>query len=140
MSKKEDISPIDLETADIFLKKLYEVIYKLSSISKTQFPRFKKLWNIYFAQDFIKPHIPRQIPFDKQKFLKDDDNKAKTLRITEKAAVDIFYSIRSIVEVLYNEYGGFFLLISIIFSSGIFMTASTVKSGVMGLSIFFTLF
>ena len=104
MSKKEDVSPTDLEGADIFLKKLYEVIYKLSSISKTQFPRFKKLWNNYFAQDVIKPHIPRQIPFDKQKFLKDDDNKAKTLRITEKAAVDIFYSIRSIVEVLYNEY------------------------------------
>ncbi len=104
MSKKEDVSPTDLEGADIFLKKLYEVIYKLSSISKTQFPRFKKLWNNYFAQDVIKPHVPRLIPFDKQKFLKDDDNKAKTLRITEKAAVDIFYSIRSIVEVLYNEY------------------------------------
>jgi hypothetical protein len=104
MSKKVDDSCIDPKSADIFLQKLFEVICKLSAISKTQFPRFKKLWDNYFSQYNLEPHIPRQIPLDKEKFLTDDDYKAKTLRITEKAAVDIFYSIQSIAKVLYNEF------------------------------------
>lgn len=103
MSKKVDTSPLDIENADIFLKKLYEVIYKLSAFSKTQFPRFTKLWNIYFFKSKINPHIPRQIKLNKEKFLTDNEYKAQILRITENAIVDIFYSIRSIVEALYNK-------------------------------------
>lgn len=103
MSKKVDQSYIDLENADAFLKKLYEVISKLSAFSKTQFPRFNKIWNIYLSQSKLKPHTPRQIKLDKEKFLNDNSYKAKTLRIAENAAVDIFYSISSIVEALYTK-------------------------------------
>ena len=56
-----------------FLKKLLEVVHKLSNIAKTQSYSLKKKWDDYFKPLNKEPHLIRQIPIDKQKFLNDID-------------------------------------------------------------------
>ena len=63
-----------------FLNKLLEVVYKLSNIVKTQSPRFKKKWDEYLKPFDDKPHIVRQIPLNKIKFLKDIDYRIDVLK------------------------------------------------------------
>jgi hypothetical protein len=101
MSKKENIT---LENADDFLKILYDVASKLANLMKTQSPRFVHLWEEYISKINPNPHIPRLIPFDKEKFLNDDEYKATTLRITEGAIVDLFYAIKSIADAIFTQY------------------------------------
>ena len=53
----------------VFLEKLYEVVYKLSSIGKSQNYRFKTKWDAYFGA-LGKPHLVRPINLEKDQFLK----------------------------------------------------------------------
>ena len=87
-----------------FLKKLLDVVYKLSNIVKTQSYRLKKKWDDYFKPLNKEPYIIRQIPLDKQKFLDDIDYRIEVLKIVEQAIVDGFYSIKSILQTLYDIY------------------------------------
>ena len=87
-----------------FLNKLLEVVYKLSTIVKTQSPRFKKKWDEYLKPFNEKPHIVRQIPLDKPKFLKDIDYRIDVLKIVEEATVDGFYSTKTLLHTLYSSY------------------------------------
>ncbi len=87
-----------------FLNKLLEVVYKLSTIVKTQSPRFKKKWDEYLKPFNEKPHIVRQIPLDKTKFLKDIDYRIDVLKIVEEATVDGFYSTKTLLHTLYSSY------------------------------------
>ncbi len=87
-----------------FLNKLFEVVYKLSKIVKTQSPRFKKKWDEYLKPFDEKPHIVRQIPLDKTKFLKDIDYRIDVLKIVEEATVDGFYSTKTLLHTLYSSY------------------------------------
>lgn len=89
---------------DSFHRILTDVAYKLANILKTQSPRFLHLWNKYLYKINPQPHVPRLIPFEKEKFIESDEYKAKTLKIIENAAVDIFYSIKSLSDTLYNKY------------------------------------
>ncbi|MFX1420626.1 MAG: hypothetical protein ACFE9N_17145, partial [Promethearchaeota archaeon] len=87
-----------------FLNKLLEVVYKLSSIVKTQSPRFKKKWEEYLNPLNNKPHLIRQIPLDKDKFLNDIDYRIRVLKNVEEATVDGFYSVKTLLQTLYNSY------------------------------------
>ncbi|MHA2282244.1 MAG: hypothetical protein ACXAC5_15485 [Promethearchaeota archaeon] len=91
-------------TEEEFLNKLLDVVHKLSSIAKTQSYRFKKKWDEYLKPMNNKPHIVRQIPLDKNKFLSDIDYRIKVLKNVENAVVDGFHSIKSLLETLYGIY------------------------------------
>jgi len=87
-----------------FLIKLLDVVHKLSNIAKTQSYRFKKKWDEYLKPLNKKPHILRQIPLDKTKFLADIDYRIKVLKNVENAIVDGFHSIKSLLQTLYGVY------------------------------------
>ena len=87
-----------------FEKKLLEVVHKLSNIAKTQSYRFKNKWEDYLKPLNDKPHIVRNIPLDKEKFLTDIEYKMKVLKNVENAIVDGFYSIKSLLQTLYDIY------------------------------------
>ncbi|MBN1803243.1 MAG: hypothetical protein JW891_17160, partial [Candidatus Lokiarchaeota archaeon] len=86
-----------------FTKKLYEIVYKLSSIGKSQTYRFRTKWNEYFNA-LGKPHLVRDIPVEEGKFVNDLDYRIETLKILERALVDGFYTIKTLLNVLYDNY------------------------------------
>ncbi|MHA1932052.1 MAG: hypothetical protein ACW96X_05900 [Promethearchaeota archaeon] len=87
-----------------FLKKLLDVVHKLSNIAKTQSYRFKNKWDEYLKPLNDKPHTIRQILLDKKKFLSDIDYRINVLKNVENAIVDGFHSIKSLLETLYGIY------------------------------------
>ncbi len=87
-----------------FLNKLYEVVYKLSNIVKTQSPRFKKKWDEYLKPLNVEPHIVRQIPLDKDRFLKEIDYRITVLKNVEQATLDGFYSVKTLLQTFYGSY------------------------------------
>ncbi|MFX1457299.1 MAG: hypothetical protein ACFFDB_18185 [Promethearchaeota archaeon] len=87
-----------------FLKKLLDVVHKLSNIVKTQSYRFKSKWDEYLKSLNDKPYTIRQIPLDKEKFLSDIDYRINVLKNVENAAADGFHSIKSLLETLYRKY------------------------------------
>lgn len=87
-----------------FLNKLYEVVFKLSGISKTQSYRFKKEWDENFIQLNKKPHLVRQIPVEKDKFLQDIEYRIKVLDEVRLSFEDGFHSIKSLLTTLYQLY------------------------------------
>ncbi|MFX1411893.1 MAG: hypothetical protein ACFFA6_16220 [Promethearchaeota archaeon] len=88
----------------LFLDKLLEVVHKLSNIAKTQSYRYKKKWDEYLKPLNSEPHIVRQIPLDKKKFLDDINYRISVLKNVEQSVVDGFYSIKSLLQTLYNHY------------------------------------
>ena len=89
---------------EVFLNKLYEVIFKLSTIAKTQSYRFKKEWDEKFEFLKEKPHLVRQIPVEKERFLTDIDYRIKTLNTVKLSFEDGVHSIKSLLNALYNSY------------------------------------
>ncbi|MHA1193749.1 MAG: hypothetical protein ACTSP9_15910 [Promethearchaeota archaeon] len=89
---------------DQFLEKLYDVIYKLSIISKTQSYRFKKEWDLIFTQFNPDPHLIRAIKIEKDKFLEDNKYRIRVLNTVKLAFEDCFYSIKTLLETLYNHF------------------------------------
>lgn len=87
-----------------FLNKLYEVVYKLSGIAKTQSYRFKKEWDGYLKEINQNPHLVRQIQVEKEKFLTDIDYRIKILNDVRLAFEDGFHSIKSLLVTLYQSY------------------------------------
>ncbi|MFX1375631.1 MAG: hypothetical protein ACFFA0_07450 [Promethearchaeota archaeon] len=87
-----------------FLNKLLEVVYKLSNVAKTQSYRLKTKWDEYLKPLNVEPHYIRQISLDKQKFLNEIDYRISVLKNVEQAIVDGFYSIKSILQTLYDSY------------------------------------
>jgi len=87
-----------------FLKKLLDVVNKLSNIAKTQSYRFKKKWDEYLKPLNNKPHIIRQIPLDKARFLQEIDYRIEVLKNVENAIADGFHSIKSLLQTLYDKY------------------------------------
>ncbi len=89
---------------EVFLNKLYEVVYKLSTIAKTQSYRFKKEWDENFESLKEKPHLIRQIPREKERFLTDIDYRIKILNTVKLTFEDGVNSIKSLLNALYNSY------------------------------------
>ena len=89
---------------EVFLNKLYDVVYKLSKIAKTQSYRFKKEWNENFVSIKEKPHLVRQIPVEKERFLTDIDYRIKVLNTVKLSFEDGVHSIKSLLNALYNSY------------------------------------
>lgn len=89
---------------DEFLNKLLEVVYKLSKIVKTQSPRFKKKWEEYLKPLNEEPHLVRQIPLDKKKFLDNLDYRIDVLKNVEQATLDGFHSVKNLLQILYSSY------------------------------------
>ena len=89
---------------DQFLEKLYDVIYKLSVISKTQSFRFKKEWDLIFTQFNPDPHLIRTIDIKKDKFLKDNIYRIRVLKTTKLAFEDCFHSIKTLLKTLYHHF------------------------------------
>ncbi|MHA2180777.1 MAG: hypothetical protein ACXAAH_05075, partial [Promethearchaeota archaeon] len=87
-----------------FLKKLQDVVHKLSNIVKTQSYRFKSKWDEYLKPLNDKPHTIRQILLDKKKFISDIDYRINVLKNVQNAIVDGFHSIKSLLETLYRIY------------------------------------
>ena len=87
-----------------FLKKLLEVVHKLSNIAKTQSYRLKTKWDDYLKPLNKEPHLIRQISLDKQKFLNEIDYRIDVLKNVEQAFVDGFHLIKSILQILYDSY------------------------------------
>jgi len=87
-----------------FLNKLCEVVYKLSNIVKTQSPRFKKKWDEYLEPLNIKPHIIRQLPLDKDRFLKEIDYRITVLKNVEHATLDGFHLVKTLLQTFYGSY------------------------------------
>ncbi len=87
-----------------FLNKLYEVVFKLSGISKTQSYRFKKEWDENLIQLNKKPHLVRQIPVEKDKFLQDIEYRIKVLGEVRLSFEDGFHSIKTLLTTLYQLY------------------------------------
>ena len=89
---------------EVFLNKLYEVIFKLKIIAKTQSYRFKKEWDENLESLKEKPHLVRQIPVEKERFLTDIDYRIKILNIVKLTFEDGVHSIKSLLNALYNSY------------------------------------
>ncbi|MHA1669845.1 MAG: hypothetical protein ACTSV5_04610 [Promethearchaeota archaeon] len=89
---------------DQFIEKLYDVIYKLSIISKTQSYRFKKEWDLIFTKFNPNPHLIRAINIEKDKFLKDNKYRIRVLNTVKLAFEDCFHSIKILLETLYNHF------------------------------------
>ena len=89
---------------EVFLNKLYDVVYKLSTIAKTQSYRFKKEWDENFESLKEKPHLIRQIPREKERFLTDIDYRIKILNTVKLTFEDGVNSIKSLLTALYNSY------------------------------------
>ena len=87
----------------VFLEKLYEVVYKLSSIGKSQNYRFKTKWDTYLGV-LGKPHLVRPINLEKDQFLKNIDYRINILKSVEQALVDGFYAIKTLLQTLYSLY------------------------------------
>ncbi len=89
---------------DQFLVKLYDVIYKLSIIAKTQSFRFKKEWDLIFAQFNPDPHLIRPIIIEKDNFLKDNNYRIHVLNTLKVAFEDCFHTIKTLLETLYHHF------------------------------------
>jgi len=89
---------------EVFLNKLYDVVYKLSTIAKTQSYRFKKEWNENLESIKEKPHLIRPIPVEKERFLTDIDYRIKVLNIVKLTFEDGVNSIKSLLNALYSSY------------------------------------
>jgi hypothetical protein len=89
---------------EVFLNKLYDVVYKLSTIAKTQSYRFKKEWDENLESFKEKPHLVRQIPVEKERFLTDIDYRIKVLNRVKLTFEDGVNSIKSLLNALYNSY------------------------------------
>ena len=89
---------------EIFLNKLYEVVYKLSGISKTQSYRFNKEWEEYLSSLNQKPHLVRQITVQKDKFLNDPIYRIEVLNTVKQSFEDGFHSIKSLLTTIYQLY------------------------------------
>ena len=87
-----------------FINKLYEVIIKLSSISKAQGYRFKKEWELNFNSFKTKPHLIRNIIAEKDKFLSNIDYRISVLNNVRLAFEDCFHTIKSLLMILYKEF------------------------------------
>jgi len=87
-----------------FLKKLLDVVYKLSNIAKTQSYRLKTKWDDYLKPLNKEPHYIRQISLNKQEFLNEITYRIDVLKNVEQAIVDGFYTIKSILQILYESY------------------------------------
>lgn len=87
-----------------FLEKLFNVIYKLSVIAKTQSFRFKKEWDLIFAQFNPNPHLIRTIEIEKEKFLGDIKYKINVLTTMKLAFEDCFHSIKTLLITLYQHF------------------------------------
>ncbi len=87
----------------IFLDKLYEVVYKLSSIAKSQTYRFKSKWDAYFST-FNEPHLVRPIVLEKNQFLANIEYRINTLKNVEQSLIDGFYTIKTLLQTLYGVY------------------------------------
>jgi len=89
---------------EVFLNKLYDVVYKLSTIAKTQSYRFKKEWDENLESLKEKPHLIRQIPREKEIFLTDIDYRIKILNTVKLSFEDGVHSIKSLLNALYRSY------------------------------------
>ncbi len=89
---------------EVFLNKLYDVVYKLSTIAKTQSYRFKKEWDENLDSLKEKPHLVRQIPVKKEKFLTDIEYRIKILNTVKLTFEDGVHSIKSLLNALYSSY------------------------------------
>ena len=87
-----------------FLVKLYEVVYKLSGISKTQSYRFKKEWDAYLSEFEPNPHLLRQFSVEKDLFLNNVSYRIEILDTVRLSFDDGFHSIKSLLSTLYNSY------------------------------------
>ncbi|MFX1494016.1 MAG: hypothetical protein ACFFBZ_07020, partial [Promethearchaeota archaeon] len=76
----------------------------LSGISKTQSYRFKKEWDENLIQLNKNPHLVRQIPVEKDKFLQDIEYRIKILDEVRLSFEDGFHSIKSLLTTLYQLY------------------------------------
>jgi len=89
---------------EVFLNKLYDVVYKLSTIAKTQSNRFKKEWDENFESLKEKPHLIRPIPVEKERFLTDIKHRIKILNTVKLSFEDGVHSIKSLLNALYSSY------------------------------------
>ncbi|TFG06126.1 MAG: hypothetical protein EU539_08505 [Promethearchaeota archaeon] len=87
-----------------FIDKLSDVIGKLASIANTQGSRFMNKWKEYFTSLTQSPHSVRKIRIDKEKFKQDIKYRIELLNNVEACLVDGFYTIKSLLETLYNSY------------------------------------
>ncbi len=87
-----------------FLNRLLDIVIKLSTIVRTQGPRFKRLWYEYFKPLNEEPHVVRQIPLEKDKFLKNLDYRISVLKTVVNSLIDGYFSICSLLKTLYNSY------------------------------------
>ncbi|MFX1587345.1 MAG: hypothetical protein ACFFC1_04250 [Promethearchaeota archaeon] len=89
---------------ELFLNKLYEVVYKLSGISKTQSYRFNKEWEECLSSLNQKPHLVRPITVQKDKFLNDINYRIEVLNTVKQSFEDGFHSIKTLLHTLYHIY------------------------------------
>ncbi|MBY9007467.1 MAG: hypothetical protein KGD63_11985 [Candidatus Lokiarchaeota archaeon] len=87
-----------------FLNRLLKIVKKLSSLSKSQTFRFQHKWNDFLSTINTKPYLVRAIPVEDEKFLEDIDYRINTLKCVSQAIIDGFYSIKTLIETLYNLY------------------------------------
>ena len=91
-------------SGESFLLRLYEVVYKLFTIAKTQSYRFKKKWDENFAYLNRNINAIRQIPLEKEKFLNNIDYRIEILDTVCLSCEDGLSIIKSLLDVLYNHY------------------------------------
>jgi len=87
-----------------FLNKLLEIVHKLSSIVKAQSYRFMSKWKGYLTPINDQPHVVRHIQLDKNQFLLDIDYRIEVLKNVDQAIIDGLYTIKSVLETLYDKY------------------------------------
>ncbi|MHA1804409.1 MAG: hypothetical protein ACTSU4_07725 [Promethearchaeota archaeon] len=89
-----------------FLEKLFEVIKKLASIANSQSARFKQKWNGYLSAIQKKPYLIRFIPqpLDQERFFNSLEYRIEILTSVTNALIDGYYTIKNLLQVLYQHY------------------------------------
>ncbi|MEJ2278143.1 MAG: hypothetical protein P8Y70_10410 [Candidatus Lokiarchaeota archaeon] len=91
-------------TEEVFINRLYEVLYKLSNIANTQSSRFNQKWIQTLKGVEVTPHLVRQFKINKEKFINNIDYRIECLKTANQAVIDGFYAIKTLLDALYNNY------------------------------------
>jgi hypothetical protein len=89
---------------DLFLKTLWNIIKRESSLVNTHYVFFEELWEASFKDINPNPHMLRRFKASESKFNESTQGKIELLTGLETALIDGYYLIKDVVSTIFNDY------------------------------------
>ncbi len=89
---------------DLFMKTLWEIIKRESSLVSTHYVFFEELWEACLKEINPTPHTMRRFKADINKFNNSVQGKIELLSSLETALIDGYYLIKDVVSTIFNVY------------------------------------